>query len=86
MKKIEIKTKADIKDLACQMLDLDDEQKVEFAITLGEEGDLSYELLLMKKISEMILSLYGDVEEDPEMKEVVQKVSSLKESLDKLEF
>ena len=38
------------------------EQMAEFALKLGENGDLTYELHLLKKISDLFIDVYGDID------------------------
>ena len=68
--------------------ELDDNKKMaSFALSLGENGDISYELILLKKISELIITVYGDVTEDEDMDmfKLVQKIKELIPLMDEIE-
>lgn len=83
---IRLNTKVDLKDFAYAIRNAfiinDDQQENErmasFALSFGENGDITYELILLKKISELINTVYGDVtEEDEDMFNIVQKLKEL---------
>lgn len=59
--------------------ELNDEERAKFAINLGENGDCTYELFLLKEISEIIQSMYPTSTLNPEMdSEMIELVNHLK--------
>ncbi len=68
-------------DLMYSLNQLDDKEKAQFALDLGENGDLSYELYLLQLITDLTINEYSDIEDDKNMNKVVKTLLQLKEDL-----
>ena len=69
-------------DLQSSLNQLSDRDKAKFALDLGENGDLSYELYLLQLITDLTINEYSDIaDEKDEMYNVIQTLQILKNNL-----
>jgi len=74
----------DIKDLLVNSLmngTLTENELADFVVSLGEDGDLTYELILLEKIVNLVLKSYplkSISDEDMEFKKLIIKLTEIK--------
>jgi hypothetical protein len=83
MKTIEMNLSVNLKELGNCLIDLPDETKVKFVVGLGEEGDLTYELKLLRELCKLIPKVYplNSMNEGDELIPVVKSLLELKTQL-----
>jgi hypothetical protein len=72
-----------LKELEDNLSELPDDKKVEFAINLGINGDLTYELRLLQELCKLIPEVYplNSMDEKDELVPVVKSLLELKKHL-----
>ena len=83
--KLKITSDIEMKDLVSILSEqLTEEKKVKFAIDLGKDGDLTYELMLLKEIAKLITKVYPlkSLEKDADLYDVIDTLLTLKKQLE----
>ena len=71
--------------LLSAITNLNDEQRSDLAIGFGDDSDISYELILLRKVISMITELYTpDDEDDVEMAKLSEKLLPIIPVIDSL--
>lgn len=83
MKTVGVCLTVNLKELENNLYDLPDDKKVEFAINLGQNGDLTYELRLLQELCKLIPKVYPlkSMDEGDELIPVVKNLLELKKQL-----
>lgn len=87
MNEINITTSLNLKELSVQLRhQVDKKDLSKFAVSLGEGGDGSFELELIKEASRIINTVYKSDTEDPEMVKLIgllKEITRIIKSLEK---
>jgi len=84
MAKIEIISDVDVKHIVSAVFhQMEDKEKVRLAIDFGDNGDLSYELLLLQELTKLIPKVYPlkDMQKDDDLYPIVQSLLKLRKEL-----